>query len=114
MADEKQSKKALKRKARRLRREQEAAEWDKHMVLEPRQLKNLLDFLDGRLGEERCEHSLRLTADWAAAAGVEWERLEGSVLHFGGGCDCEVLANVDPETRVDTWPRYMQLVTSSG
>lgn len=59
MADEKQSKKELKRKARRLRREQEAAEWDKHMVLEPAQLKNLLDFLDGRLGEERCEHSLR-------------------------------------------------------
>lgn len=114
MADEKQRKKELERKTRRLRREQEAAEWDEHTVLQPSELKDLLDFLDERLGEERCEHSLRLTASWAEAAGVEWEPLEQSVLHFGGGCDCEVLANVNPETRVDTWPRYMELVKRGG
>jgi hypothetical protein len=112
LADQRQRKKELKREARRLRREREAVEWEEHMVLQPGQLKDLLEFLDEQLGVEACDHSLRFTMRWAEAAGVDQDALEESVHHFGGGCDCEVLANVDPQTRVDTWPRYMEFVAS--
>jgi hypothetical protein len=114
LANEKERKKALKREARRQRREQEAAEWERHMMLEPDQLKALLDYLDERLGRRTCDHSLRLTRAWGERAGVDWAALERSVLHFGGGCDCEVLANVDPETRFETWPRYLEHVRGDG
>lgn len=32
------------------------------------------------------------------SVGVDTERLAASLQHFGGFCDCEVLANVEPET----------------
>jgi hypothetical protein len=103
---EKERKRALKKKGRALMRERADAEWDKHMVLAPDQLAALLDYLDERLPEEGCDHTLRLTRGWAEANGVGADELETSVLHFGGGCDCEVLSNVDPETGIEGWSRY--------
>jgi hypothetical protein len=76
------------------------------MVLEPEQLRALLGYLDEQLSATDCGHTLTLTEAWAGHNGVELAGLRGSLAHFGGGCDCEVLANVDPDTRVDTWARY--------
>ena len=82
-------------------------EWRERMVLEPEQLKALLDYLDERLPVDGCDHTLRLTRAWASAHAVDFDELVKSVEHFGGGCDCEVLANVDPQTQVDGWPSYL-------
>jgi hypothetical protein len=101
-AQKKQARKADRAEARA----RETAEWDEFMVLEPAELRALLRYLEAELAEVACEHTLRLTLSWAKGQGKDPDRLVPSLNHFGGGCDCEVLANVDPETRVDTWARY--------
>jgi hypothetical protein len=106
-------KKARQQRAKAAMREQVTREWDGHMILEPDQLKALLDHLDERLPEVGCDHTPRLTRAWADDNGLEPDALEQSVAHFGGGCDCEVLANVDPQTGVDGWPRYLELYGKS-
>ena len=98
--------KASRKRERAETRASESAEWDEHMVLEPEELRALINHLDAELGDVPCEHTLRLTQAWAKTRGKDWEKLRPSLAHFGGGCDCEVLANVDPEARVDTWARY--------
>ena len=105
---DRERKRELKRRGKALMRERAGAEWEEHMVLEPEQLRALLEHLDQRLTGEPCDHTFRGTRAWAEANGVETDALEESVAHFGGGCDCEVLANVDPETDVDGWPRYSE------
>ena len=105
----KADKKARQRRAKAAMRQRATDEWDEHMILRPEQLKGLLDHLDESLGTTPCDHTLRLTSAWAAANGVDSDALERSVGHFGGGCDCEVLANVHPQTQVDGWPRYLEL-----
>ena len=99
-------KKALRKQARAETRARESAEWDRHMVLEPHELRALLAHLDAELRDTPCEHTHRLTRAWAKSRNVDWARLEPSLAHFGGICDCKVVDNVDPETRVDTWARY--------
>jgi Protein of unknown function (DUF2695) len=103
-------KRELKRKAKEAMRAANEAEWYTRMVLSPEQLKLLLDHLDKELGKQGCDHTLRLTTAWGEQHGIEIKSLTDSMHHFGGGCDCEVLANVDPETRVqaETWPAYME------
>jgi hypothetical protein len=97
----------LERRACAARREAAEAHWSDHMVVEPEQLKSLMEHLDERLVDDPCDHTLRLTSRWTADNGVDIESLEESLAHFGGGCDCEVLANVDPLTQVDGWPAYV-------
>lgn len=98
--------KAARKRDRAESRARESAEWDEQMVLEPGELRALLAHLGAELPAAGCGHSLALTRAWAAAHGEDWARLQPSLAHFGGSCDCEVLANVDPATRVDTWARY--------
>ena len=105
----KAEKKARQQRAKAAMREQATRDWDEHMILTPEQLKALLDHLDDSLGTTACDHTNRLTRAWADENAVDPEALERSLIHFGGGCDCEVLANVDPQTQVDGWPRYLEL-----
>jgi hypothetical protein len=98
--------KAQRKAGRSEARARGSAEWDEHMVLEPAQLRALLNHLDANLEDVPCEHTLRLTLAWAKDRGINTDRLVPSLAHFGGGCDCEVLANVNPETRLDTRARY--------
>ena len=98
--------KAARKRDRAEERARESAEWDEHMVLEPAELRALLTHLTAELRAVDCDHTFRLTKAWAGANGQGWARLEPSLAHFGGTCDCKVLANVDPEARVDTWARY--------
>ncbi len=99
-------KKAAKKRDRAEERARESAQWDEHMVLEPAELRALLRHLEAELRSIDCDHTYRLTKAWAAAHGQGWARLEPSLRWFGGTCDCQVVANVDPETRLDTWARY--------
>jgi hypothetical protein len=67
------------------------------MLLDEHFLNDLLDHLDVRLPEVGCDHTLRVTRAWAADRGFDAEAVAASVAEFGGYCDCEVLANVEPE-----------------
>lgn len=68
------------------------------MLLDEDFLNDLLNDLDARLSHVGCDHTLRLTRAWAAERGLDGDAVAASVAEFGGYCDCEVLANVDPQT----------------
>lgn len=87
-----------KRDARRAYKEAERARERESMILDESQLSTLLDYLDERLAADRCDHTLRFTEAWAAEHSVDASAVTASVRNFGGYCDCEVLANVEPES----------------
>jgi hypothetical protein len=86
------------KRAKRAYKESEKARSRDLLVLGEAELRDLLNFLDE---EEQagatCDHTLRLTMVWASERGVDPDALEESLNELGGGCDCEVLANVVPE-----------------
>ncbi len=56
----------------------------------------LFDYLDEYLEEQDgCNHSLSLTRAFLETKGVEVERILEWIVDNGGGCDCEVLYNVE-------------------
>ena len=56
----------------------------------------LFDYLDEHLEEQDgCNHSLSLTRAFLETKGVEVERILEWIVDNGGGCDCEVLYNVE-------------------
>ena len=93
---DKAEKKRLKQKGEAILREQARAEWEEHMVLSSEQLTALLDHLDEWFPRAGCDHTLRLTRAWAVDNDLDPDAVAASVEHYGGYCDCEVLANVDP------------------
>ena len=86
-----------KRELKRAYKQQTAADARAVMPLDFDQLESLLDYLDKQDAGERCDHSLRLTTDWAVENDVQQQRLAAALSEFGGYCDCEVLANLDPD-----------------
>lgn len=89
---------ARKRELRRQAKEQAKAERRALLCLSEPQLNALLDYLDERLETEDCAHSLRLTREWARTTQLDEERVAASLATLGGYCDCEVLANTEPES----------------
>ncbi len=81
-------KRAFKRSERAVARE--------HMVLDEASLAGLIEHVEAALAERRCDHTLRAARDWAVLHDVDPDVLAASLAHFGGYCDCEVAANVDP------------------
>ena len=59
------------------------------------QLRALFDYLDNRLTEAGCDHSLRFTKQFAESNQVPFESLKTWLAALSGYCDCEVLANVE-------------------
>ena len=57
--------------------------------------RELFDHLDEQLGEEGCAHDFRLTEAFLEAHGCDTEAVLGWLEENGGGCDCEVLANIE-------------------
>ncbi len=72
------------------------------MPIDRDQLESLLDHVDAALeAAGGCDNTPRYTEEWAEQHGVDVDRLHEGVREFGGGCDCEVVANVDPEVVFD-------------
>ncbi len=70
------------------------AQWA-DLLLTPRQLKQLGEYLSTQLAVTPCDHSLRQTEEWLASNGIKHARRVISGLQQQGGfCDCEILANV--------------------
>ena len=87
-----------KRDLKRALEEQEKAAAQSALLLDQEQLNGLLEYLEERLSEDECDASLRFTREWAAANAIDADALAASVEYFTAICDCEVLANVEPET----------------
>lgn len=67
------------------------------MPIERDELEALLDWLEKNLQTESCKHDLRMTRRWLDEHGLPIAQTEFALIAQGGGCDCEVLLNVDPE-----------------
>lgn len=55
----------------------------------------LFDFLDEKLGDSDCNNDLRFTKEFLSNNHVHEEVVLPWLLEHGGGCDCEVLNNVE-------------------
>lgn len=58
-------------------------------------LKELIDTVDKRVGDNRCDHTMRHTVDFIRERGMDEERVIAWLHRYGGYCDCEVVMNVD-------------------
>jgi hypothetical protein len=68
------------------------------MPLEREDLEDLLDWLDEQIEAKGCNHDLSLTAQWLNEKGFDVPSIQMALLAQGGGCDCEVVMNLEPET----------------
>jgi tetratricopeptide (TPR) repeat protein len=64
--------------------------------LTPEQMKSLGDFIDDKLSEQVCDHTLSFTKEWLDGNIPKSKRAKmiKAIQGKGGFCDCEVLANV--------------------
>lgn len=57
---------------------------------------NLFDYVDEKLERnDGCGHSLTFTREFLEAQKVDVESVLDWIINEGGGCDCEVLYNVE-------------------
>lgn len=68
-------------------------------------LKDLFDFLDERLSNAECGHTLLLTRQFMQQKGIDENQVIPWLEKNGGYCDCEVIANVE-EAVSDAFPGY--------
>ncbi len=60
------------------------------------QLAELVDHLDEWLQSNECDGTLAETLKWSEARGLDPDDVRSGFAEFGGGCDCEVVLNMDP------------------
>ena len=59
------------------------------------QFRELSDDLDEKLSEQGCQDDLRLTTAFLEAQDCDAEAVLSWLEENGGGCDCEVLGNIE-------------------
>ena len=67
------------------------------MPLEKNELESLLDWLDQTIPKKGCKHDYTLTKEWLSSKPVDTSTTLMALMAKGGGCDCEVVYNVEPE-----------------
>lgn len=87
---EAQRRKELKQRVKRQEREL----LESQMPLSREVLQALFDHLDTTLGQG-CDQSLQLTREFLRQQCVDEQSVLPWLVEQGGGCDCEVLANVE-------------------
>ena len=70
-------------------------------------LKALFDFVDRRLSNDACDHTLRFTHEFIEQHAID-DRVIAWLKANDGYCDCEALGNVEPIV-TDAFPGYEQL-----
>lgn len=55
----------------------------------------LFNTLNDRLGEQPCDHSLRVTEAFLEESDIDADAVIEWLAEHGGICDCEVIANVE-------------------
>jgi hypothetical protein len=66
------------------------------LIIDRGQLTSLVEYVEGCVGVEGCDHTRRHARQWARDQGFDWPALCEGLDEFGGFCDCEVVANCDP------------------
>jgi Ca2+-binding EF-hand superfamily protein len=60
------------------------------------QLRRLLKYLDSKSILSQCNHSFRLTREWAIKENIDIEEFIISMESLGAYCDCEIILDIDP------------------
>lgn len=68
------------------------------MPIEEHALRELLNWMDARVAASGCDHTHKLTREWLSAHRQPETKVIGALMAQGGGCDCEVALNIEPET----------------
>lgn len=92
---DKKEKKALKKAIMQKLANEATKEGLAKLPMRRNDLSDLFDQLDEALSED-CDHTLNKTKAFLDSRGIEHEKVIGWLLEHGGGCDCEVINNVEP------------------
>jgi len=83
--------------------EKQSAEAVARLPISRADLYNLFDWVDEHVIDEGCNHTLRHTRKFIRARGLAEEDIVKWLAEYGGGCDCEVILNVEA-----TWKEYFE------
>jgi hypothetical protein len=67
------------------------------MPIDQPQLESLIEWLDDEVINKGCDHDLTLTKKWLKANNCPVHSTLMALIAHGGGCDCEVVLNVEPK-----------------
>lgn len=81
----------------RAHKERERAAAEATLPLPKGDLAALFDHLDAQLAGAECDDTLAMTTAFLTARGLDVTRIGTWLRESGGGCDCEVLANVEEQ-----------------
>lgn len=89
--EEKEKRKLLSRFVKQQERENERA----HLPLDNPAMQRLFDYVDEKLLETACDHTLTHTRVFLTEVGVPSEKVIAWLEEHHGYCDCEVLFNAE-------------------
>ncbi|WP_169683311.1 DUF2695 domain-containing protein [Marinigracilibium pacificum] len=76
-------------------KKQQEQEFLESLPFPERIFQELFNFLDSTLEIRPCQHDFRLTSEFLSKKGIRLEEHIDFLIDHGGGCDCEVLMNVE-------------------
>src|SRR5882724_3081174 len=76
-------------------RQKNRTEAEAKLPIDRPSLQKLFDYLDDRLAQDGCDHTLRKTQAFIQEKNLPEEAVIDWLAEYGGYCDCEVLANVE-------------------
>lgn len=71
------------------------------IVLTEDQVNELCVYIEERIEETACDHSLKNTFEWAEKNGIHQDDLIDILDTYGGSCDCEVTMNLPEEGNLE-------------
>lgn len=85
----------LSKEEKKALRKNYTANQEKKKVLSKKEASRLFDFLDEKLEQEGCNHTLKYTMEWINS-NIDMEKAQSvleEIEEMGGYCDCEVILN---------------------
>lgn len=76
-------------------KKKEEAEWLKSLPFAESIFQELFDHLDLQLANQPCQNNYKLTTAFLATKGIDFKAHIDFFIEHGGGCDCEVLMNIE-------------------
>lgn len=67
------------------------------MPLDEEDLVSMLDWIDEQVQARGCSHNYALAREWLSDKAVDVSVTLMALMAKGGGCDCEIVLNVEPE-----------------
>lgn len=70
------------------------------IIFTEEQVTSLISFIEDRLSDRSCDHSLKFALQWAKKNGFDTDDLIDILEANGGFCDCEVVLNLPEDTDI--------------